>query len=240
MPRTLSGLGAALPTLLDPDHRVDADLQRRLAQRVVANGAEVLLVAGTTGRGAELSLATKAALVELTTPAGVPVVCGVNAGVDPASLDRLASVGAAAVLVALDLEAGLPAAHRLVQQVRSTGMECLAYHHPGHQHLLPPAWYETLASWQVPVKNSDPDEATYDAMRAAGLQVFVGATALLPKASTGAVGVLSGLGSVLLAEVRAAASGDVEAHARLLAVEQAFGSRRITEVEQRARLLASA
>lgn len=230
----LRGCGAAVPTFLDAEQLVLAGEQGLLAKMLVEQGADLILVAGTTGRGDMLNLSQRAALVEASATAGAPVICGVPSSIRTMELELLGQAGASAVLVAFDPKAGLSCALKTVERARYAGVEPVAYHHPRHREPLPSAWYGKLAAEYVKVKNSDPDRETFDRMHQAGLRVLVGSTPLLAETSAVAVGVLSGLGAVAFPTVRASASGDMAAQDMLLALERGWHSDRVGEVERRA------
>jgi hypothetical protein len=230
----LAGVGAAVPTLRREDGTVDAEAHRRLAAHLAADGAALVLVAGTTGGGSRVTHPER--LVLTTASTVLPVVVGVPEAVTDPELHDLADAGAAAVLVAFDPAGGVASALSLAERSEAAGVRLVGYHHPSHHPAMPPGWYGPLAAAGVPVKNSDPDPAVLEAMLAAGLSVFVGATSRLGDVASGPVGVLSGVASVRFGDVAKAAVGDGESQARLLEWESSV-SDRIGAITAAARVL---
>lgn len=231
----LAGIGAALPTFLDSSDAVDMRASAQLASLVAADGAEILLVAGTTGRGAGLSHRQRCDLVRSCSTAGLPVICGVPENVSLDELRSLHAAGASGVLVAFAPEAGLARVGALRVFSEDVRLQLIGYHHPSHHDPLPREWFGQLAAWGIAVKNSDADPEAFQEMLDRDLDVFVGSTALLSRVQLGARGVLSGLGAIAMPDVKAAAHGDVVALERLRALEDELRGDRVGHVEQRAR-----
>lgn len=124
--------------------------------------------------------------------------------------------------------------HADPHELAALGLELVVYHHPSHHDPVSSGWFAPLAEAGIPVKNSDPDAAVLAAMLTAGVHVLVGSTARLGDAPR-AAGVLSGLGSVCLADVAAAATGDPAALERLHRFERDVAADRIGHVERLAR-----
>ncbi len=231
---TLSGVGAAVPTLFDPV------LQRGLAEKLHSEGARLLLAGGTTGRGESLTHAQRCIVTFACALDDVFVIAGVPWGTSDTDLEELTHSGASAFLSAPSARSDINDVLNEHSRMKAIGATLIAYHHPGHHTPLDPAFYPHLATQGIPIKNSDPNPQVLSAMLTAGCQVFIGSTARLMDFHTGAVGVLSGLGGVMFEDVRKTANGDIQAQARLLNFEEHVKENRIAGVEELAELHAEA
>lgn len=222
MADVLSGVGAAVPTLRGRNGAVDAAATKALVETLRAHGCSMVLVAGTTGRGASTSVEDRVTLVAAGSE--LPVVCGVRSDVADAELGALAAVGVSGVLVAFGEGAHVREVFELGARAEGHGIALIAYHHPSVHHPMPREWWPALASAGVPVKNSDPDAGVLAGMLGAGCSVLVGSTRRLGDAG-GAAGVLSGLASVRFDEVWRASIGDEVALESLVALEASLEDR---------------
>lgn len=229
---TLTGVGAAIPTLRTPDGAVDRAAHLALGRSLRRQGASMLLVAGTTGGGARCTHTDRVDLLESTD--GVTVV-GVPEHVTDRELVELQRAGASAVLVHVDPTGGTEAVQRLRDRVADAQLVLVGYHHPSHYAPMPGAWFADLANEHIPVKNSDPDPGVFATMLDAGVHMLVGSTHRLHDVRRGAAGVLSGVAAVRFADVAAAVGGDTDAQARLVAWEQQIAAHRIAAIESAAR-----
>ena len=231
---TLSGVGAAVPTLFDPV------LQRGLAEKLRSEGARLLLAGGTTGRGESLTHAQRCVVTFACAIDDVFVITGVPWGAPDEELEELTHSGAGAFLSAPSVRSDIDDVLNENSRMKATGTTLIAYHHPGRHVPLDPSFYPQLALHGIPIKNSDPDPLVLAEMLKAGCTVFIGSTARLMDFNTGAVGVLSGLGGVMFEDVRKTTRGDVQAQARLLNFEEHVKEDRIAGVEELAELHAEA
>lgn len=81
MKNNMSGVGVALVTPFDREGAVDFNALEALVERVIAGGADYLVVLGTTGEPATMTPAEKAAVVECITSVNhkrLPMVIGIG------------------------------------------------------------------------------------------------------------------------------------------------------------------
>lgn len=233
MADVLSGVGAAVPTLRGSNGMVDAGATSALVEMLRSHGCAMVLVAGTTGRGASTSVEDRVTLA--AAGSSLPVVCGVRSDVGDAELGALAAVGVAGVLVAFGAEAHVREVFELAARADTHGVALIAYHHPSVHHPMPREWWPALASVGVPVKNSDPDAKVLTGMLDSGCSVLIGSTKRLGDTG-GAAGVLNGLASVRFDEVWRASIGDEAALQALVELEASL-SDRLEWIEAEARRL---
>jgi hypothetical protein len=233
MTDVLSGVGAAVPTLRGSNGAVDKGATGALVELLRAQGCSMVLVAGTTGRGAVTSVEDRVALAGAS--AALPVVCGVRSAVEEVELAQLAAVGADAVLVAFQEGAHVREVFELGARAERHGLVMVAYHHPSVHNPMPREWWPALAAAGVPVKNSDPAVEVLTGMLASGCSVLVGSTKRLGDTER-ASGVMSGLASVRFDEVWRASIGDEAALEELVALEGSVTDR-LSWIESEARRL---
>lgn len=230
---TLSGIGAAVPTIVNDHNTIDTDAQRRLAHHLRHQGAKLILVAGTTGRGTTLNGWQRAELVDSC--AGVlPVICGIP----PRAINEIPLLhGCGATGALIGFSEGTPladviSAHDVCQ---NAGVTMIAYQHTAHNVFVPSNWWPTLIDNGILIKNSDSDMGNLTAMCASGAGVFVGATTHLADVRRiGAIGALNGAASIMFPDALGAINGDIDAIDRLTAWELDAKDGRIRAIEQAA------
>jgi 4-hydroxy-tetrahydrodipicolinate synthase len=233
---SFSGLLVALATPFTPSMDVDLPAFRRLVERVVAGGADGLVVLGSTGEAATLLEAERDALVDacLESSAGRPVVVGTgsNATRQAAAWTRRAQeLGAQGALVVTPYynkptPGGLAAHYEAVAQA-APGLPLIAYNVPGRTGLnLAPATLARL--WENPqlvaVKESSGNLAQIAEVARTlppGKTLLSGDDNLaLPSIAVGAAGLVSVIGNVAPGPTRRlvdlALAGSREEAARLL------------------------
>ncbi|MFM8870226.1 MAG: dihydrodipicolinate synthase family protein [Actinomycetota bacterium] len=230
----LKGFGAAVPTLRDNDGVIDVRAHQRLTAVLADQGCEIVLVSGTTGGGKSLRHEERVQLARASFV--LPVIVGVPRTITDAGLDDFAP-HARAVLIAFGDDVPVDDALAMSARARVRGMELIAYHHPSHYPAMPASWYEPLARAAISVKNSDTDPVRLEAMKSAGLDVFIGATDRLGDVARWGTGVLSGIASTHFPDVRLAALGDVAALERLQQWEHSTMERTQTLTDEARRLI---
>ncbi|HVC13853.1 MAG TPA: dihydrodipicolinate synthase family protein [Acidimicrobiales bacterium] len=220
-----SGVGVALVTLFDDDGGIDAKATAAHARRCVELGASSVLVSGTTGEAARLSVQDRVELAAAVADAvpGVPVVVGTGHPDVDAALEASARVavetGADALLVYCPKGAEPAPFFRGVRDA-ARGRHVLAYHNPalGVREL----GSEELSSLDVDgVKDSSGDSNRLADLVELGVRVYVGSPTQLSLAgSCGAAGALLALANVAPTDCIAAWNGDAAAQRRLFAVHR--------------------
>ncbi len=138
------GLGTALVTPFARDHTVDYAAARRLAERQIDGGVDVLVPAGTTGEGATLTPDEHVRLVEEVVRVAkgrVPVLAGSGANSTHEAVGlatRLVGVGADGLLLVTPYYnkptiAGLELHYRIVSE--AAGVPIVLYNVPGRTGL---------------------------------------------------------------------------------------------------------
>lgn len=236
----IEGLGVALATPFLPatarkkrgsfgSGPVDIAAYRRLVRYTAQNGADFLVVLGSTGEGPTVLPEERDELIRVTVEEsqGLPVVVGTGHNSTRTACElsaRAAELGADAVLVVVPYynkpqPAGIAAHYREV--ARAAGIPIVAYNVPGRTGInLKPADLDLL--WQIPeviaVKESSGNMAQMGEMARRlpeGKKILSGDDSLaLAAAAQGASGLVSVIANVLPAETKAlvdaARRGDLE------------------------------
>jgi 4-hydroxy-tetrahydrodipicolinate synthase len=219
-----SGVGVALVTFFAENGGVDLEATATRARRCVELGVSSVLVSGTTGEAACLSVEDRvelAAAVKEVAP-GVPVVVGTgHPDADDAveASARVAKDGAADALLVYCPEEAEPAAfYRAVRDV-ARGRPVLAYHFPvlAARELTT----EELASLDVDgVKDSSGSSNRLADLVELGVRVYTGSATQLVLAGSCADGAILALANVAPTECIAAWNGDAAAQRRLFALHR--------------------
>ena len=223
----------AMVTPFTADGELDLDQAASLADALVTQGNDGLVVSGTTGESATTSDAEKSALLRAVVDAvgsRAHVLAGVGTSDTRHSVELARAAekdGASGLLLVTPYYSKPPQAGVVahVQRVAAaTGLPLMLYDIPGRTGLaLAPATLETLARLDqvVAVKDAKDDlAATSQLLRETDLAVYSGTDQLnLPLLSIGAAGMVSVVSHVvtpaLVAMVAAFSAGDV-ARARAL------------------------
>lgn len=225
-----TGVGVALVTEFGEDGRPDALATARRARRCVALGASAVLVSGTTGEAARLSVDDRLALgaaVKEAVPDTV-VIVGTGHPDAAAALEASAKVAAGGDADALlvyapqDAEPG-----EFFARTRDAvgALPVLAYHNPAlDAGALAP---EVIASLPVDgVKDSSSDTNRLADLVELGVRVYVGSPTQLSLAGAcGAAGALLALANVEPTLCIAAWRGDVAAQRAIFGVHRASMAR---------------
>jgi 4-hydroxy-tetrahydrodipicolinate synthase len=254
----LKGLGIALATpFKNPGAGdlgagdVDMPAFRELVRRVIAGGADFLVVLGSTGEAATVTAAERDALVAATLEeargaarGALPVIVGAGSNSTAQACElaaRSKASGADGILVVTPYynkpqAAGIEAHYRAIAAA-APGLPIVVYNVPGRtgQNLLPK---DLARLWAIPevvaVKESSGNLAQIgEILRTIprGKLLFSGDDALaLPAIALGASGLISVLGNILPAETKALVDAGLEGrreearalHARLLPVMDAL------------------
>jgi 4-hydroxy-tetrahydrodipicolinate synthase len=221
-----SGVGVALVTLFDDDGVVDVKATAERARRCVELGVSSVLVAGTTGEAARLSVQDRAELAAAVKDAapGVPVIVGTgHADADAAyeATARIAARGDAdGFLVYCPRDAApAPLFQRLRAEAR--GRHLLAYHNPALAAARELGTDE-LASLEIDgAKDSSASTNRLADLVELGVRTYVGsATQLIVAGQCGARGALLALANVAPTDCVAAWDGDAGAQRRLFALHR--------------------
>ncbi len=216
-----SGVGVALVTFFTEDGAVDVKATATRARRCVDLGVSSVLVSGTTGEAARLSVEDRVELAAAVKEAApeVPVVVGTGLPDADAAVEVSARVaedgGADALLVYCPEEAGPAGFYRAVRGV-ARGRPVLAYHFP----LLAARGLATeeLASLDVDgVKDSSGSSNRLADLVELGVHVYTGSATGLLLAGTCADGAILALANVAPTECIAAWNGDAGAQRGLFA-----------------------
>ena len=219
---TFTGVGVALVTLFNDDGTLDAKATAELAQTLVEAGIAAVVVAGTTGEAASLSLSERSELIRSVRdalPASVPVIAGTGA---PSTRDAVGFTAAArdegaSAVLALSLPG--TADHRSYYEAlaKTAGpLPLLAYHYP--QVSSPGIPLAVLR--ELPVQGSkdssgDPDRLL-ETLTSWDQPLYTGSAALLALAGPlGCAGAILALANAEPEDCIAAFNGDAAAQRRL-------------------------
>lgn len=218
-----TGLGVALVTMFAADGSVDAEATAARAGRCVALGVTSVLVAGTTGEAARLSVADRVALATAVHEAvpGTPVLVGTGSSSAALGLELTSAVAAAGVgdaLLVLAPGDADPGTFYAEARRAAAGIPVLAYHYPK----VSPPGVETSVVPELGVdgiKDSSGSTNRLAELVEAGVRVYVGSPTHLPVAAAcGAAGALLAVANVAPSLCLAAWSGDMAAQRRLFGV----------------------
>lgn len=227
-----TGVGVALVTLFDDDGEVDAAATAAHAARLVELGVSAVLVAGTTGEAAALSIPERAALlaaVRTTVDSAVPVLAGTGAASARQAVDLTARArdgGADAVLVLSPPMTADPRPYYAAVAEAAGDLPVLAYHFP--KAASPGIAVDMLADLPVSgCKDSSGDaERLLATLQTTALPLYTGSSALLGFAGPlGCAGAILGLANVRPEGCIAAFDGDLEAQRDLTPGHLAMGDR---------------
>ena len=230
---TLKGLGVAMVTPFKKDLTVDVDALKALTTHLVENGADYLVVMGTTGETPVLDKEDKKLLLDtiLATNAGrKPVVLGMggnNTHELCLQLDRMDTTGISAIL-SVSPYYNKPTQRGFYEHFKAIALEVgiphCVYNIPGRSAKnIEPDTIAKLAELEnitmVKEATGSLDQCS-QILNSTNLTVLSGDDSLtLPMMSVGAEGVISVAGNIvptdLLAMVRAALSGDFVGAAKL-------------------------
>lgn len=226
------GVGVALATLFDDSGDVDAAATAAHAGRLVELGVRGIVVAGTTGEAATLSVAEREELlaaVRSTVDGAVPVLAGGGAPSARQAQDltrRAREGGADGVLVLSPPMTADPKPYYEAVVEVAGDMPVLAYHFPkASQPGIP---VEALP--QLPVSgckdSSGEPERLLKALESTSLPLYTGSSALLGYAGPlGCAGAILALANVEPEGCIAAFGGDLDAQRKLTAAHLAMGQR---------------
>lgn len=226
MPPGFTGVGVALVSLFGEDGALDAPATADLAAQLVDLGVRCVLVAGTTGEAATLTVAERDLLVSsvrAAVPAEVTVLAGTGAptGRQAAELTRRAFGAGADAALALS-PPGVADPRRYYDCVaEAAGGPLLAYHFPGAS--APGIPVELLGDLPVTgLKDSSGDAGRLLHEREVFPgDLYTGATSLVAlSGAIGAAGALVAVANVAPEESVAAFAGDGAAQVRLATVDR--------------------
>jgi 4-hydroxy-tetrahydrodipicolinate synthase len=234
MPGRFGRVLTAMATPFGPDRRLDVDGAQRLAEHLLANGTDTIVVAGTTGESPTLTVAERERLTRavVEVAGGERVMAGTStySTAESVELSRLAEAcGAGALLLVTPYynkppQAGLVAHFTAV--AAATGLPCMLYDVPGRTNVQMQV-DTVLRLAEVPnivaIKDAVGDMAAASRIRKATGGAFEQYSGddknLLPLLSVGGVGVVSVLshlvGPAINALVAAWEAGDAAAALRL-------------------------
>ena len=223
-----SGVGVALVTIFADDGTVDLAATATRARRCAELGISSVLVAGTTGEAARLTVADRVALVSAVKDvvAGVPVIVGTGRDTADAALEtsaKLAAEGEADALLVFCPEEAEPAEFFGAVRHEASGRPILAYHNPALA--ARPLDTEELPLLDVDgVKDSSGSSSRLADLVELRMRVYVGsATQLLLAGSCGAAGAILALANVAPTDCIAAWNGDAAAQRRLFQMHRRAG-----------------
>lgn len=215
-----SGVGVALVTMFADDGTVDLAATATRARRCVELGVSSVLVAGTTGEAARLTVADRAELVSAVKDAApdVPVIVGTGRSTADEALEttaRLAAGGDADALLVFCPEEAEPAGFFGAVRHEATGRPVLAYHNPALAARA--LGTEELPALDVDgVKDSSGSSSRLADLVELEMTVYVGsATQLVLAGSCGAAGAILALANIAPTDCIAAWNGDAPAQRRL-------------------------
>lgn len=227
-----NGVGVALVTLFDDHGDVDAPATAAHAARLVELGVRAVLVAGTTGEAAALSIPEREAVlaaVRQRVDGAVPVLAGTGAPSARQATDLTvrARAGGADAALALSPPRTDDARPYYAAIAEAAGdMPVLAYHFPTAS--APGIAVDTLADLPVSgCKDSSGDaERLLATLHATSLPLYTGSSALLGFAGPlGCAGAILGLANVDPERCIAAFDGDLDAQRALTAGHLAMRER---------------
>lgn len=215
-----SGVGVALVTFFDDAGAVDAKATAERARRCVELGVSSVLVSGTTGEAARLSLQDRVELAGAVKDAvpGVPVIVGTGRPDVATSLEATARVAAEtdadAVLLFCPEDAEPLSFYRAARD-EARGRHVLAYHNPALASRSLDA--ESLPSLDIDgVKDSSANTNRLADLVQLGVRAYVGSpTQLALAGSCGAAGALLALANAAPTACIAAWGGNPDAQRRL-------------------------
>jgi 4-hydroxy-tetrahydrodipicolinate synthase len=218
------GVGVALVTLFDADGELDVPATADLATQLVASGMRSVLVAGTTGEAASLSIAERTRLVRgvrESLPADVPLLAGSGAPSTRQAVELTGAVldaGADAVLALSPPGSANPRAYyeRVVETAGKA--QVFAYHFPFVSG--PGIPVNVLADLPVAgVKDSSADiERLYEEIETLPGSIYTGAASLtLMAGALHCAGALLAIANVYPELSTRAFEGDAEAQRRIVA-----------------------
>jgi dihydrodipicolinate synthase/N-acetylneuraminate lyase len=217
------GVGVALVTLFDENGDLDASATAAHAARLVELGVRAVVVAGSTGEAAALTVAEREELlatVRAAVDGAAPVIAGTGAPSARQAVDLTARArdgGADAVLVLSPPQAVDPLPYYAAVAEAADGMPVLAYHFPTMSR--PGLSVDVLGKLPVSgCKDSSGDvERLLATLRATPLPLYVGSSALLSLAGgAGCAGAILALANADPEGCRAAFAGDVEVQRGLI------------------------
>ena len=223
-----SGVGVALVTLFDEDGSLDAKATAGLASSLVEAGMAAVVVAGTTGEAASLSLAERSELIRAVRevlPTGVAVIAGTGA---PSRRDAVSFTSAACdegvdAVLALSLPgvADLPAYYAALARAAGS-VPLLAYHYPNVSAPgIPLAVLRDLPVQGAKDSSGDPDRLL-ETVTTWDQPLYTGSAALLALAGPlGCAGAILALANAEPEDCVAAFGGDAAAQRRLASANQA-------------------
>ena len=223
-----SGVGVALVTLFDEDGSLDAKATAGLASSLVEAGMAAVVVAGTTGEAASLSLEERSELIRAVRevlPAGIAVIAGTGA---PARRDAVSFTSAACdegvdAVLALSLSgvADLPAYYTALARAAGS-VPLLAYHYPKVSAPgIPLAVLRDLPVQGAKDSSGDPDRLL-ETVTTWDQPLYTGSAALLALAGPlGCAGAILALANAEPEDCVAAFGGDAAAQRRLASANQA-------------------
>lgn len=217
-----SGVGVALVTLFDSSGAIDADATAAHAARLVDAGVSAVVVAGTTGEAAALTVLERERLltvVRSTVDGRVPVLAGTGAPSARQAEDltlRARDGGADGVLVLSPPHTADPRPYYERVAVAAGSMPVVAYHYP---KISPPGLTVELVG-TLPIagcKDSTGDaERLLEILRATSVPLYTGSSAVLALAGpVGCAGAILALANVEPERCGAAFAGDPEAQREL-------------------------
>jgi 4-hydroxy-tetrahydrodipicolinate synthase len=228
------GVGVALVTLFNADGELDAPATADLATQLAASGMRSVLVAGTTGEAASLSIAERTRLVRAvreSLPADVPVLAGSGAPSARQAVELTGAVldaGADAVL-ALSPPGSSNARAYYERVVEAAGVaEVFAYHFPFASG--PGIPVDILADLPVAgVKDSSGDIGRlYEEVETFPGSIYTGAASLaLMAGALHCAGALLAIGNVYPELSTQAFYGDAEAQRRIVAESKRLAGGRL-------------
>jgi 4-hydroxy-tetrahydrodipicolinate synthase len=222
-----TGVGVALITLFDESGEVDATATADHAARLVELGVRAVVVAGSTGEAAALSLEERVSLLEavrLELPDKVPLIAGTGA---PSSRQAVMLTSAArdhgadAVLVLSQRGVADPRPYYEAVFKAAGETPVIAYHWPA---MSPPGIPVSVLP-QLPIagcKDSSGDpERLLSAITSWDGSLYVGSSAILSFAGPlGCAGAILGLANAAPEQCIAAFSGDLSAQRELFAAHK--------------------
>lgn len=227
-----SGVGVALVTLFDASGEVDVDATAAHAARLVDAGVRAVVVAGSTGEAAALTVDERARLltaVRAAVDGEVPVIAGTGAPSARQAADLTAGArdgGADAVLVLSPPHTPDPRQYYDTVAAAAGPLPVLAYHFPT---MAPPGLKVEVLS-KLPVsgcKDSSGDpERLLMTLQAVSLPLYTGSSALLALAGpAGCAGAVLALANVEPEGCIAAFAGDADVQRDLIDVHVAMHDR---------------
>jgi 4-hydroxy-tetrahydrodipicolinate synthase len=217
------GVGVALVTLFDDKGDLDAIATAAHAARLVELGVRAVVVAGSTGEAAALSLAERAELlaaVRAAVDGVVPVIAGSGAPSARQAADlttRARDGGADAVLVLSPPQTSDPLPYYTAVAGAAGDLPVLGYHFP----VVSPPGLAVEVIGKLPIsgcKDSSGDaERLLATLEATQLPLYTGSSALLTLAGlAGCAGAILGLANVEPERCSAAFAGDIDVQRGLI------------------------